>query len=357
MSTNAKASTQYEIGKRFVFGFDGFALPEWLKAFEQRFGLGGVILFDYDLKKKSYKRNIESKQQLQQLTSEVHRLASHPLVMIDQEGGKVRRLKAELGFVNAVSAVEFAALSAEEASSQADAVYRELAECGVDVNLAPVVDLNIAQDNPNIGAIGRSYGTKLTDLKKSLPPVFAAARKYGVGLCLKHYPGLGSAKVDSHTDLTDITSTWTRQEEEPFFHWMPLMSGPAVLMSHALHRDLEPNPDIPCSVSKAAISRLRQASGGLDPWVLSDDLQMQGLQKRMSTKTAVETGLRAGLDALIIGHNLLREEGDMFNLALDIEAKLETDVELQNCVKQANLRTARYRKAIDRNETDRKITD
>ena len=85
------------VGEHFMLGFHGFAVPDWVREFEREFGLGGLILFDRDVARGG-PRNIEGPEQVRALCAEIHALDSRPLVFIDQEGGKVRRLKPAAGF-------------------------------------------------------------------------------------------------------------------------------------------------------------------------------------------------------------------------------------------------------------------
>jgi len=95
------------VGELFILGFFGKAVPVWLKQFAARYGLGGVILFDYSCRTQQYDNNIESPEQVQRLCSEIAALPSGPMVFIDQEGGLVRRLKESRGFAPLPSAKEF----------------------------------------------------------------------------------------------------------------------------------------------------------------------------------------------------------------------------------------------------------
>src|ERR1700754_4176376 len=102
------------IGELFMLGFFGKTVPAWLKEFAGRYGLGGVILFDYSCRTQQYDNNIESPEQVQQLCAEISALPSAPMVFIDQEGGLVRRLKESRGFAPLPSAREFNHLAANE---------------------------------------------------------------------------------------------------------------------------------------------------------------------------------------------------------------------------------------------------
>ena len=99
------------IGELFILGFYGKAVPAWLKAFAARYGLGGVILFDYSCRTLQYDNNIDSPEQLRRLCAEISLLPSAPMVFIDQEGGLVRRLKENRGFAPLPSAQDFNGLT------------------------------------------------------------------------------------------------------------------------------------------------------------------------------------------------------------------------------------------------------
>ena len=102
------------VGELFILGFYGKVVPGWLKTFAGRFGLGGVILFDYACRTQAYDNNIEAPEQVRQLCAEIAALPSGPLVFIDQEGGLVRRLKESCGFAPLQSAKDFNRLAPEQ---------------------------------------------------------------------------------------------------------------------------------------------------------------------------------------------------------------------------------------------------
>ncbi len=102
------------VGELFILGFFGKTVPAWLKQFAARYGLGGVILFDYSCRTQQYDNNIESPEQVRRLCGEIAALPSAPMVFIDQEGGLVRRLKESRGFAPLPSAKEFNQLAPEQ---------------------------------------------------------------------------------------------------------------------------------------------------------------------------------------------------------------------------------------------------
>src|SRR5258705_9131511 len=102
------------IGEVFILGFIGKTVPDRLKQFAARYGLGGAILFDYSCRTQQYDNTIESPEQVQRLCGEIAALPSGPMVFIDQEGGLVRRLKESRGFAPLPSAKEFKHLAPDE---------------------------------------------------------------------------------------------------------------------------------------------------------------------------------------------------------------------------------------------------
>lgn len=293
-----------------MLGFRGLSLPDWVGAFAREFGLGGVLLFDRDLEQGGL-RNVESPTQVRALCAEVHALPGRPLVFVDQEGGRVRRLKAAAGFAELPSAKAFARLDEREARRLATAACAEMKALGIDFDLAPVVDLDVNPDNPNIGKIERSFSADPREVARCAGIFADAARSVGLGLCLKHYPGLGGARTDSHLALTDLTGLVTAEQEALFYDLIGELPGGAALFSHGFVGEWDEAR--PVSISPVAVARFRARRP--DALLLTDDLQMQGLQGASTTESAVFQALEAGLDLLCIGNNLLAQSGECVAIA------------------------------------------
>src|SRR6185369_14494887 len=202
------------IGELFILGFFGKTVPGWLKEFAARYGLGGVILFDYSCRTQAYDNNIESPEQVQRLCAEIAALPSGPMVFIDQEGGLVRRLKESRGFAPLPSAREFNHLARAQKRAILTASFAEMRRLGIHYDFAPVVDVDYNPDNPNIGRIERSYSADIAEVEANALLVSEVAREQRIGLCLKHFPGLGGALVDSHQEFIDISDSLTSEQEE-----------------------------------------------------------------------------------------------------------------------------------------------
>lgn len=329
-------------GEFLILGFRGFALPEWLRGFAREHGLGGAILFDYDCQTREYRNNIESAAQVRALCAEIHALPGRPLVVIDQEGGKVRRLKEKLGFKSLPSAQAAEKLDDAEYLQLLQESFAEQRSLGIDVDLMPVIDLNSNPSNPNIGGVERSYSADPERVRRAAQLCDQAGRKTGMQLCLKHYPGLGGANVDSHQELTDITGTVSEAQLQLFDDWAERIYGGMTLVSHGMMNDWEAG--VPVSMSARGLQRLRaRAPQGV---LISDDLQMQGLQRKMSTAQGAVAGLRAGLDLICIGNNLLDEQSRMGKVAEFIAREAAGDPALAQHLERARARIdARKREA------------
>jgi beta-N-acetylhexosaminidase len=328
------------VGECFVLGFRGLSLPEWLRGFERELGLGGVVLFDWDAETRRAERNVESPAQLRALCAELHALPSRPLVFVDQEGGRVRRLKAERGFAPLPSARELAVLPEAEARALAARSFEEMRALGIDYDLAPVVDLDLNPENPNIGALGRAFSADPAEVARCARLLGDAARAAGLGLCLKHWPGLGGAAVDTHRGVADLSDDVCEPQLALFDALAAELPGRAVLLSHGVVRQWD--ADRPVSVSAAAVAELRRRAGD-DVLLVTDDLQMQGLQAFLPTRDACVEALRAGVDLVLLGNNLLRQEDECAPAAREVaRAAAAGEIPRQNL--ESALRRIRARK-------------
>ncbi|MBR1192809.1 glycoside hydrolase family 3 protein [Bradyrhizobium sp. AUGA SZCCT0169] len=329
------------VGELFILGFFGKTIPAWLREFAAKYGLGGVILFDYSCQTQKYDNNIESPEQVQRLCEEISRLPSRPMVFIDQEGGLVRRLKESKGFKPLPSPKEFNHLALSEKREVLAASFAEMRRLGIHYDFAPVIDVDYNPDNPNIGKIKRSWSADIGEVEANALLVSEVARAAGIGLCLKHFPGIGGAVVDSHQEFMDISDSLRTEQEELFYSLAPKMFGDAVLVSHAIVRQWD--RDNPMTLSAAGLARLRQRLP--DTLLITDDMQMQGLQKALGTRQASLQSLKAGIDMLCIGNNLFDQEREMAAIAQSVEQSLDNGTLTGSAIKESIARVIR-RKAL-----------
>ncbi len=307
-----------KIGELFILGFRGKTIPDWLRSFEKKYGLGGVILFDYNCQTRSYDNNIESPEQLKRLCGEISALSSRPLIFIDQEGGKVRRLKEKNGFAHLPSAQNFAKLTSEQQLSILEKSFSEMRRLGIHYDLAPVVDLNFNPENPDIGKIERSFSRDPQVVNECVSRIQKVAEMTGLGLCLKHFPGLGGARVNSHLDLTDISDSISNEQLELFWRWGEKIHGQAILVSHGIIQQWDPLT--PATLSPYIIAKIRTRLPNV--LLISDDIQMQGAQKAFGSEMIVTKGLEAGLDMICVGNNLLAEDEKYLAIAEKLQGRV-----------------------------------
>jgi beta-N-acetylhexosaminidase len=329
------------VGELFILGFFGKTIPAWLREFAGRYGLGGVILFDYSCQTQKYDNNIESPEQVGRLCEEISGLPSRPMLFIDQEGGQVRRLKDSKGFKPLPSPKEFNQLTSKEKREILTASFAEMRRLGIDYDFAPVIDVDYNPDNPNIGKIKRSYSADIGEVEANALLASEVAREVGIGLCLKHFPGIGGAVVDSHQEFMDISDSLRAEQEELFYALAPKMFGDAVLVSHAIVRQWD--PDNPMTLSPAGLGRLRRRLP--ETLLITDDMQMQGLQKALGTRQASLQSLKAGIDMLCIGNNLFDQEQEMAGIAQSVELAVQ-DGTLAGSVIERSIQRVRNRKAL-----------
>jgi len=253
----------------------------------------------------------------------------------------VRRLKETRGFSPLPSARDFNRLAAAEKRSILTASLDELRALGIRFNFAPVIDVDANPDNPSIGRIKRSFSSDIGEVEANallMSEIACAAR---IGLCLKHYPGIGGASVDSHQDFMDISDALSADQEELFYALAPKMFGDAVLVSHAIVRQWD--RDNPATLSPVAIGRLRARLP--QTLLITDDMQMQGLQKALGTRAASLRSLAAGIDMLCIGNNLFDQEAEMVGIAVAVERGLR-DEALDSAAIAGSIDRVRKRKAL-----------
>ncbi|HHO48188.1 MAG TPA: glycoside hydrolase family 3 protein [Desulfobacteraceae bacterium] len=299
---------RFDIGQMFLVGFDGTEADRDHPIAEaiSRNRLGGVILFDRNVD--GTRQNIVSPEQLARLTAGLQGYAEIPLLIAtDQEGGRVCRLKEEDGFPPTVSARQLGdADERGETYRRAGVIASTLAQCGINLNLAPVVDLDLNPENPIIGRYGRSFGREVERVIALAAAFIRAHHDRGVACCLKHFPGHGSAAADSHLGFVDVTGQWGEVELEPFAGLFAAGLADAVMTAHVVNRRLD-NRGFPATLSEPVISGLLRGRLGFDGVVVSDDLQMKAISSGWGFEEAVQQAVLAGVDLLLVGNNLIRE--------------------------------------------------
>jgi beta-N-acetylhexosaminidase len=304
-------SLRDRIGQMLLVGFRGLTVEEAgeVAADIRDRNLGGILLFDTDQPTHSSVRNVESRAQLTALVAGLQDLAKTPLlVAIDEEGGLVARLDQRHGFPPTVSAAKLGAQNdAAVTRAAGDQVAATLASVGVNLNLAPVVDLDVNPTNPIIGALGRSFSADPGVVTEQAEAFIEGHRSAGVWTTLKHFPGHGSSTGDTHLGVVDVTSTWSAVELEPFRNIIRDALADAVLTAHVFNATLD--PEHPATLSQSTITGILREQLGWGGLVISDDMQMGAIRAAYGYADAVRLAILAGVDVLTIAQQQVYEPG------------------------------------------------
>ncbi len=287
------------IGQMLVIGFRGQTTsdPGVQRAVQDvKTGkVGGVILMS---------RNIESPLQVKGLTrlfTEAAQGQPTPFIAVDQEGGYVQRLARTKGFKTHPSAER---LGARNDPRGAYSAYRSLAlelrDHGFNLNLGPVLDLNINPANPIIGRLKRSFGTDPDQVVSFAKAFVYAHNESGVLTAAKHFPGHGSSRTDSHDELVDISKSWSETELRPYRKLIEADAIDMIMTGHLYHPGFSDRPGAPVSLSEKGIRTVLRESLNFDGVVISDDLDMRGVRENRSFEEAVISAAAAGNDILLI---------------------------------------------------------
>lgn len=293
------------IGSMLMLGFRGTSLAPgdpFLQAISDG-KIGNVILFDRDVSA-SGERNISSPEQLSALTASIRSAAGRPVfIAVDQEGGQMRRLKPAKGFMDLPSAQRMGQQSVQEVRKIAENLGEELFNLGINLDLAPVADVDTNPFNPGIGRLGRAFSSDATTVAAHALAFGQGLAKKGVAPALKHFPGQGCAKTDTHEGLADISQCWKPDVDllpyaEIFRAGWPGM----VMVGHLFCSGLD--GDMPATLSPLVINGLLREGLGWQGVVISDDMQMQPIARKYDIKEAIMLAVLAGNDILLFGNNI-----------------------------------------------------
>ncbi len=293
---------QARIGQMLLVCFKGTTLPPQhplLRDIRQRH-LGGVMLRSQLSKGSTATGNIVSPTQLQLLTNSLQAASPTPLLIaVDQEGGRVSRLKARANFPPTTSFAELGRWNDLAITRQrSNTIAKTLHRFGINFNFSPVVDLNRNPNNPVIGSLERSFSADPARVTAHAGQVIAAHRSYGIATCLKHFPGHGSSTTDSHRGFVDVTETWSESELLPFANLAKAGLADAIMTAHVYNARLD--RDLPATLSRPILSGILREKLAYDGVVISDDLLMDAISRHYPLAEAVERAINAGVDILLI---------------------------------------------------------
>ncbi len=280
-------------GRLFIAGFEGTKLTKDLEEKLKKLNPAGIILYD---------TNIESKQQVQDLISALKKLLGDNLIItVDQEGGKVERLRKICTSLPSLQALGRASIKNPQfLIDHSSVLAEELTELGFNLALGPCADLSTNPLNPIIGT--RSLGADTELVSEQLKVILETYRKHGLKSCIKHFPGHGDTSVDSHLDLP----IQNHAEEEYAYHLKPFITAinsgaDSVMIAHLLTlKDLK----LPASISSKVIQEELRKNLGFKGLVISDEITMKALNQFGDYSKLAEKIIVAGTNLVCWNSNL-----------------------------------------------------
>ncbi|PYR01532.1 MAG: beta-N-acetylhexosaminidase [Acidobacteria bacterium] len=320
------------MGQLLIAGFNGQQIPAELRSLAREFSLGGVIFFA---------RNVADPEQVAELAFDASRLVPElPVwVSVDQEGGRVARLKAPftewppmatLGRSGDVRlAIRFARALAEE-----------LKAVGVTLDYTPVLDILTNPKNPVIG--DRALGEKAEDVARLGSAIITTLQGEGLAACGKHFPGHGDTSTDSHFELPLVDHPPDRLRRVEFVPFRAaIAAGVATMMTaHVFVPALDEKR--PASLSKRIVGDLLRDELSYEGVILSDDLEMKAIANEYAVPAAAVLALEAGCDGVLIC------SGDHDTQAAAIEALVHAVEEDRLPLTRVDDALARQRRAKER---------
>ena len=285
-------ATRRDIGQFLIGSMPGTTIPVELRSLAKEFDLGGVILFS---------RNIEAPEQVAELAAESEALgrSSPAWVSVDQEGGRVARLKEPFTTWPPMATLGRAGRQAEALAERfAKALAQELLAVGITLDYAPVLDIHTNPRNPVIG--DRALAERAEDVAKLGRVIIRALQDAGLAACGKHFPGHGDTSTDSHHELPLVDHPPDRLRAIEFEPFRAAIAEEVafIMTAHVLVPSLDESG--PATLSQAVVQRLLREELGFEGVILSDDLEMKAVSARYTVPDAAVDAIRAGCDGLLI---------------------------------------------------------
>jgi beta-N-acetylhexosaminidase len=292
-------SLDIKIGQMILIGYPGTMVDQRVLEEVRAGKVGSIILFEKNIPAANsfiaVKKVIWTYQQA----------ATIPLfVGIDQEGGRVNRLKTKYGFAASITAAAMAkSQNLDSVRIYAEATASTLAGLGININFAPVVDLATNPDNPIIAKYGRAFSAKEDSVTLMAKEFIRQHHKYNVLTSLKHFPGHGSSKADTHLGIADVTNTWNEKELIPYRELIDSGYADAVMTSHIVNKSLDAGGN-PGTLSRDIIEGILRKRLKFDGVVFSDDMQMHAITKHYGLEEAIKLAVNAGVDIMTFSNNI-----------------------------------------------------
>lgn len=315
----------YAVGQMMMVGFHGKSVGENspIVVAMKKYHIGGIIICDHrDPASGKKVANFSNPEELKKLINQLQFYAKkhhvYPLfISINQEGGKINALN-----ISDPSQFELGKKSQQDIYAATFKRALLLKDLGVNVNLAPVADLNINPDNPAIGKLERSFGNIPKKVTEDLKTSIRAYKNANILCTLKHFPGLGGADKNTDHDTADLTYSWKESELIPYRGLIKSNHVCSFIMSsHLINKNLDKS-GLPASFSKLIITDLLINEMGYTGLIITDDMDAIAIRKNFSTRDAIAKAVLAGNDIILYGgtqgYDPEQDTEMLFNTLLDL---------------------------------------
>lgn len=282
-----------------LIGFAGTSVDSAVLREIQHGKVGSIIIFEKNIPKTN------SFVALKKINWTYQHAAKIPLLIsIDQEGGKVNRLKDKYGFPKSITAFEMGKnASLDSVRFYSEATASTLAGLGINVNFAPDVDLIANIDNPVIVKHGRAFSANEDTVIMMAKEVIIKHRERGVITALKHFPGHGSSKDDTHLGVADVTNTWSERELKPYQSLIDSGYADAVMTSHIVNKNLDKSGN-PGTLSYDILTGVLRNQLHFKGVIFTDDMQMHAITENYGLEEAIRLAINGGVDIMTFSNNI-----------------------------------------------------
>ena len=336
------------IGRMIIVGLKGHDKKSAYNFFKKnhKYPVGGIILYDEDITTLPPSlHNVRSPEQLKDFTACLQNLSSDQLIIgIDQEGGKVNRLKKDYGFKESISMAKLGKLNDHKRTEiESNKIVKTLKECGINLNFSPVLDLLLSKENV-ITQKDRAISSNPNIISDHARIIMNCHFKNNVIAVGKHFPGQGSSSGDTHEGWVDVTNSWSKKELIPYERLIDSEDIFAVMTSHLFNKNLDDK--YPATISKKIINDLLRKELNFDGVVISDDPQMKALSKKYSLKKLIELMINAGVDILCFGNNMVYDENIVKKIHISVLELINENRVQISMLEKANERITNLRNKV-----------
>jgi beta-N-acetylhexosaminidase len=282
------------LGQHLFIGIPGGALSAGTRRVLDSVRPGGIVLFA---------RNIDNAADLRALTRTLRTdFAWRPLIAIDQEHGSVNRLRNVIGELPTIPEIKKSG-NVEQAEEFGRTTGRWLHQFGIDIDFAPVLDLELFDEKTDNALRGRCWARTADEVSRWAGAFLDGLEREGIAACPKHFPGLGGAQSDSHEKLPRIDRTRQQLLAEDVIPYRKLLRRlAAVMVGHGHYPAFDGKKSRPASLSKVIVAELLRRELGFNGLVLTDDMEMGAVSQIHPFEEAVVEAFEAGADMMLVCH-------------------------------------------------------